>query len=104
MAMTAPHERKRMTTTEAYAHAVSLFNAGHAQQALSLAEQLIAAMPGVAQPANLAAMAARELGDLDKAERLLRQVVASHPDYANAYSNLGLVLQDKKDFAAAEQA
>ncbi len=46
----------------------------------------------------------RSGGRLDEAERDFRNAVALNPTYAKAHGNLGLVLMEKRDYAAAERA
>lgn len=41
------------------------------------------------------AMVAERMGNLDEMEQLLRQIIASHPDYYNAYNALGYTLANQ---------
>lgn len=84
-------------------HAFALYQQGHAGQALELIEPLLREPP---QPGllNLAALCARALGRLERAEEFLRAALAAQPDHAPAQSNLGLVLRDAGRLDEAEQA
>jgi predicted O-linked N-acetylglucosamine transferase (SPINDLY family) len=84
--------------------AFALFNQGQFKKALELTGPLLAQSPPQPSLLNLAAVCARPLGLTDKAETYLRLAIEIQPDYANAYVNLGLVLQDAKRFDDAETA
>ncbi len=84
--------------------AFSLCQKGQYQQALELAETLLALPPLQPSLFNLAAVCARSLGLPGKAEHYLRTAIELAPDYANAHANLGLVLQDAGCFDEAEAA
>lgn len=84
--------------------AFALCNQGRFQQALELSEALLAQSPAQPSLLNLAAVCARSLGLGDKAEGYLQSAIERKPDYANAHSNLGLVLLDGDRFDEAEAA
>ena len=84
--------------------AFALFNQGQFKKALELSESLLVQSPPHPSLLNLAAVCARPLGLTDKAETYLRLAIEVQPDYANAHVNLGLVLQDAKQFDDAEAA
>jgi len=77
--------------------AFALFNQGNSKSpgTIRVAPGAISAHPSLL---NLAAVCARPLGLTDKAETYLRLAIEVQPDYANAHVNLGLVLQDAKQF------
>lgn len=50
-----------------------------------------------------AAFLYKEIGQFDKADRLLKEVLSSIPDYADAYHELALLHEKKGDFPEAEE-
>ncbi len=91
-----------MKKKQLYAQAVSLYRAGKAQSALELLNNGIMEMRAPPEHLNLAAMCAKETGNLGQAEHLLRTLVDTHPQYLNAYVNLGVLLIEKTEYAEAE--
>ena len=84
--------------------ALALYQQGLFKQALELCRPLLAQSPPQPGLINLAAMCARELGELDEAESHLRSAIAVAPTYATAHGNLGLVLRDANRPNEAEAA
>ena len=101
--MLTPTPSRSYTVEQAYQQAVSLYRNGHYSPALALSEQIIAAIAPTASVFNLAAVCARALSALDKAEHYCRAAIAAQPDHVNAYNNLGLVLMDLQRYEEAEQ-
>jgi len=84
--------------------AFALCQQGQFQQALELTETLLSQSPPQPSLLNLAALCARPLGLVGKAEAYLRSAIEIKPDYANAHGNLGLVLRDAGQIDEAEAA
>lgn len=82
--------------------AFALYSQEQFHKALELSEALLIQVPHHPSLLNLAAVCARPLGMIEKAESYLRSAIKINPDYADAHSNLGLVLQDARRFAEAE--
>lgn len=84
--------------------AFALHQQGHSEQALALIEPLLTLSPPQPALLNLAAVCARSLGLLDRAETYLRSAIEIKPDHAAALCNLGLVLSDAGRLGEAEAA
>jgi tetratricopeptide (TPR) repeat protein len=67
------------------------------QAAYDLLGQALARKPGDPDLAYDQAMLAEKLGHFDDMERLLRSVIASNPNYHNAYNALGYSLADRNE-------
>lgn len=84
--------------------AFALHQQGRSEQALALIEPLLTLAPPQPALLNLAAVCARSLGLLDRAETYLRSAIEIKPDHAAALCNLGLVLSDAGRLGEAEAA
>lgn len=65
--------------------------------------KLLEDAPDHPQILNFYALATAETGDLANAAKMLEKAVETLPGYADAWMNLGLILQKKGDFAAADR-
>ena len=103
----SPTPSRTLSQTEEMAilqQAVALFQSGQYQQALAFAESH--ASPGTASHAallNVAAAAARSLGELARAEEIWRAIIAAYPLYADAYSNLASLCHDQQRHEEAQE-
>lgn len=84
--------------------AFALHQQGHFEEALALIEPLLTLSPPQPALLNLAAVCARPLGLLDRAETYLRSAIEIKPDHVAALCNLGLVLSDAGRLDEAEAA
>ncbi|HEY6896835.1 MAG TPA: FkbM family methyltransferase [Rhodocyclaceae bacterium] len=84
--------------------ALALYLAGKPAEALSYAESALINAPQDAPLLNIAANAAKALGDLHKAETLWRAAITALPAFAEAHNDLGILLMETKRFEAAEAA
>lgn len=98
----APSSPAGYSLEQRYKYAVSLYRNGLYLPALVQAEQIIAGKPTAAPVLNLAAVCARALAQLEKAEKYCREAIKAQPRYANAFNNLGLVLSDLMRYEEAE--
>ncbi len=100
---TAPLSTSPDPSVQAYTVAAQQYGAGQFAAALATAEAALQKAAD-ADLLNLAAAAAFNLGDLAKAEACWRGAVAVKPSFAEAYNNLGAVLNARKAFGEAEAA
>ncbi len=78
--------------------------AGHgASKAVKIYEDLVKRYPNSPKISKDAAYVYFEVGNIDKAEKLLTKVVRLNPNDLNAYYNLGLMKLTKKDSAGAKK-
>jgi Flp pilus assembly protein TadD len=84
-----------------FAEALARHDDGRTADAMTLAEQLLAAEPEHLDGLQLAGMAAIQLGDADKALRFLGHKTRLDPDNAHGHLNHGAALQMKGDLEAA---
>ncbi|BAN22278.1 tetratricopeptide repeat protein [Caballeronia insecticola] len=100
------HEEVRNTvdaSPDAYASAEALYRRGHIADALSLLER--SALTGTQAPMlNLAAACCLALQRPAQAEAYCRRAIDISPDFADAHSNLGVVLQRSGRVREAEAA
>lgn len=80
---------------EIFEEAVALQEKGDVKGASQRYEQLLASIPDDPQLLNIAACANFELGEIGKAEAQFRRAVKAHPDFVDAWNNLGLMLQQE---------
>lgn len=83
---------------------VALYHGGKLPAALELAEQSLAKRPQSPVLLNVAAAAAKALGDIEKAERYWRAAMVVKPDWPDVYSNLGNLLRESNRHDEAEKA
>ena len=77
------------------ARAELLRDAHHDQEAYQLLRHALKQYPGDPDLLYGAAMAAEQINRVDVMEKLLRRLMALHPDYAHAYNALGYTLADR---------
>ena len=75
------------------ARALELYKAGHREEALALAEQVLRDTPDDCAALNLAGVILFEAGRLEEAEHRLSRLVALDPLFAQARINLAVVMQ-----------
>jgi len=61
----------------------------------------VSAVPAAVQHDYQLAISRMEAGDTAEAEQLLQKFVADYPEYANAYVNLAIILDERGDSTAA---
>lgn len=86
----------------AFEQAVAMLRVGRHRDALALAEQLIPAVPANGALFNLAALAARAIGSMEKAEIYWRSAITAQPGFAAAYNDLGMLLKNMGRYDEAE--
>lgn len=74
------------------ARAIELYKAGHHEEALTLAEQVLRDDPADCNALNLAGVILVQAGRMDEAEQRLRQLLAHEPLRAKARINLAVVM------------
>lgn len=83
--------------------AQSLLQAGQAEQALTLIDKQLEAVPDHGDGLFLRARALTALGRPGAAERAYRQVIEHHPQRIEAYNNLAALLVEQEQLAQASQ-
>lgn len=83
--------------------ALGHLHAGRAAQALQCCSAILKQFPQAPDALNIAAIAAYQTGQLDKALKLLKKALKLKPDWADARANLGLVFLDLEKPALAVQ-
>jgi tetratricopeptide (TPR) repeat protein len=81
--------------------AIALLNAGKAADAQREATAAAALLPGMAQPPYVIGLSARALGSAEDAKAAFRQVLEIDPADVGAHVNLGQLLMQERDYAAA---
>lgn len=76
-------------------------NSAQGAPAVEECRKRVAANPKDANAQNDLGWALRQNGDLPGAEKCLREAISLSPDMPQAHSNLAVVLQDKKEWAAS---
>jgi Flp pilus assembly protein TadD len=72
-----------------FLRAVTLVDLGRKQEAADALTQLTQDFPELPEPYNNLAVLAAAQGDLEQAERLLRDAITAQPNYTTAQENLG---------------
>jgi Flp pilus assembly protein TadD len=72
-----------------FLRAVTLVDLGRKQEAADALTRLTQDFPELPEPYNNLAVLAAAQGDLEQAERLLRDAIAAQPNYTTAQENLG---------------
>jgi Flp pilus assembly protein TadD len=84
------------------AQAMAAFSAKQYQEALMLAENLLAGSPDNLEVLNIAAISAAMLEQAQQAEQLWKRSLALQPDNIQSLSNLGVLLITAKRYVEAE--
>ena len=80
---------------------LNLYTQGHLQQALSDATKMLVQFPNSAVLCNIAGASNAGLMQFDAAIDSYKEALKIKPDYAEAYNNMGVALQDKGDLESA---
>ena len=80
---------------------ISLYNQGHLQNALSETTQMLERFPNSVVLCSIAGASNAGLMQFDAAIACYKEALKIKPDYAEAYYNMGVALQDKGDPEAA---
>ena len=80
---------------------INLYTQGQLQQALSEATQMLERFPNSVVLYNIAGASNAGLMQFDAAINSYKQAIKIKPDYAEAYYNMGVDLQNKGDLEAA---
>ena len=80
---------------ESLSQLVNLYNQGQMEAVIEQAEALTAQYPGAMSYWNILGASRAQIGMLDEAVEAYKKTISLKPDYAEAYSNMGLLLQSK---------
>ena len=84
-----------------FAQALELHRKGHLQAAQSLYEQILEVQPRNFDALHVLGVLAAQMGDCERADRLLARAVQANPSHAAAHNNRGNVLKALKQPGAA---
>lgn len=87
-----------------FEQAVALHKQGNWKAAVKKYKRLLKGAPDHPQILNMCALATAELGDLNRAVKLLNQNVGKNPGFSDGWINLGVILQKSGDIDAAMKA
>ena len=93
---------QQLTIQQALDIGVKYHTAGELSQAENIYNQILEADPNQPQALHLLGVIAHQEGQNDKAVELIEKAVSIKPDYAEAYSNLGLAIQNMGRLGEAE--
>jgi len=95
---------KSASAQDIYEEAIVLQWHGNHKDAVKQFKRVLKQSPDNPQILNMCALSLAELDDLRAAERLLNRSVKGHPDHAESWGNLGVMLQKSGKIDAAADA
>ena len=89
---------------EEFSQLVKLYNQGQIEAVIQLAEALTAQYPGAYVVWNILGASKAQIGMLDEAVEAYKKSISLKPDFAEAYSNMGVAFQAQSKFDVSIKA
>ena len=91
------------STQKQYEIALEYMQAEDYRQAIQLMHKIATKEPRISGPWVNIAIAHRKLGEMDEAEKAIKQALKTKPDNPYALNQAGIILREKGDFSGSEQ-